>query len=67
MDSGETRLTALGEAQFNIYTDTVSLDNQEFHIPVIVGDEIAELLLGLPWLFTPRLVVDFPEGLLTLG
>jgi predicted aspartyl protease len=67
VESEETRLTALGEAQFNIYTGTVRLNNQEFNIPVIVEDEIAELLLGLPWLFTRRLVVDFPEGLLTLG
>jgi hypothetical protein len=34
---------------------------------VIAGEEIAEVLLGLPWLFTRRLVVDFPESLLTLG
>ncbi|OUL33314.1 aspartyl protease [Nostoc sp. T09] len=67
VDSEETRLTALRKAQFTIYTGTVSLDTQEFNIPVIVGDEIAELLLGIPWLFTRRLVVDFPQGLLNLG
>jgi predicted aspartyl protease len=67
VESKETRLTAQGESQFNIYTGLVSLDNQEFNISVIAGDEIAEVLLGLPWLFTRKLVVDFPAGLLTLG
>ncbi|WP_407889969.1 aspartyl protease [Scytonema sp. NUACC26] len=67
VDSQETRLTAQGEAQFNIYAGTVSLDGQEFNIPVIGGEEIAEVLLGLPWLFTRRLVVDIPNNLLTLG
>jgi len=67
VESEETRLTAQGETQFDIYTGTVSLDMQELNIPVIAGNEIAEVLLGLPWLFTRRLVVDFPEDLLTLG
>ncbi|MBD2676127.1 MULTISPECIES: aspartyl protease [Nostoc] len=67
VESEETRLTAQGETHFDIYTGTVSLDTQEFNIPVIAGDEIAEVLLGLPWLFTRRLVVDFPQDVLTLG
>jgi predicted aspartyl protease len=67
IDNDETRITASGEAQFNIYAGTISLDGQDFTIPVIAGDEIAEVLLGLPWLLTRRLVVDFPAQLLTLG
>ncbi len=67
VDNEETRLTASGEAQFNIYAGTISLDGQDFTIPVIAGDDIAEVLLGLPWLLTRRLVVDFPSHLLTLG
>ncbi len=67
VDNEETRLTASGEAQFNIYAGTISLDGQDFTIPVIAGDDIAEVLLGLPWLLTRRLVVDFPSQLLTLG
>ncbi|YAG13019.1 Aspartyl protease [Nostoc sp. DSM 114161] len=67
MESEETRMTAQGESQFDIYTGRVSLDSQEFNISVIAGDQIAEVLLGLPWLLTRKLVVDFPEGLLTLG
>jgi predicted aspartyl protease len=67
IDNDETRLTATGEAQFNVYAGTVSLDRQNFTIPVVAGDDIAEVLLGLPWLLTRRLVVDFPLQLLTLG
>ncbi len=62
----ETRLTAQGEAQFNIYDGIVNLADEEFNVPVIAGDKIAEVLLGLPWLFTRRLVVGFPEEVLTL-
>lgn len=67
VDNQESRLTAQGETQFNVYAGTVSLDGQEFNLPVLAGDAIAEVLLGLPWLLTRRLVVDFPEGVLTLG
>lgn len=67
IDKNETRLTATGEAQFNVYAGIVNLDGQDLTIPVVAGDEIAEVLLGLPWLLTRRLVVDFPSQLLTLG
>jgi predicted aspartyl protease len=67
VNNEETRLTASGEEQFYIYAGTVSLDGQDFNIPVVAGDDIAEVLLGLPWLLTRRLVVDFPLQLLTLG
>ncbi|WP_219884495.1 hypothetical protein [Merismopedia glauca] len=43
------------------------IDGQTFEVPVLAGDAIAEILLGLPWLQTRRLVVDFPQGVLTLG
>ncbi len=66
-DNDETRLTATGEAQFNVYAGTVNLDGQNLTIPVVTGDDIAEVLLGLPCLLTRRLVVDFPSQLLTLG
>lgn len=67
VDNQESRLTAQGETQFNVYAGTVSLDGQEFNLPVLAGDAIAEVLLGLPWLLTRRLVVNFPERVLTLG
>lgn len=67
IDNSETRLTARGEAQFALYTGVVILDGEKLNIPVIVGEEITEVLLGLPWLLERRLVVDIPESLLTLG
>jgi len=59
--------TARGEADFDVYAGTVFFDGEEFTIPVISGDEIPENILGLQWLQTRRLVVDFPAGVLTLG
>jgi len=59
--------TARGEAHFNIYAGTVIFGGQEFTIPVHVGDELPEILMGLQWLQTMRLVVDFPSRSLTLG
>jgi len=59
--------TAGGEARFNLYKGTVFLGGQEFTIEVLGGDELEDILLGLPWLQTRRLVADFPVGVLTLG
>ena len=59
--------TARGEARFNLYEGTVLLDGQEFTIEVLGGDELENILLGVPWLQTRRLVADFPAGVLTLG
>ncbi len=67
VENEETRRTAQGETQFNVYAGIVSLDGQEFNVPVLAGQAIAEVLLGLPWLLTRRLVVDFPAMLLTLS
>lgn len=66
VDAPETRQTAQGETQFNVYAGTVSLNGQEYNIAVLAGDAIAEVLLDLPWLLTRRLLVDFPQGVLTL-
>lgn len=65
--SREAMLTAWGEEFFDIYAGKVLLDGQEFEIPVVAGTEIAENLLGLQWLKTLRLLVDFPAKVLTLG
>ena len=59
--------TARGEARFNLYEGSVLLDGQEFTIEVLGGDELENILLGVPWLQTRRLVADFPAGVLTLG
>jgi predicted aspartyl protease len=59
--------TAWGETQFNLYEGTVLLDREEFTIEALGGDELEDILLGVYWLQLKRLVVDFPERLLTLG
>ncbi|WP_449416965.1 aspartyl protease [Phormidium nigroviride] len=59
--------TARGEQFFDIYAGTVIFNGQEFTIPVHVGDELPETLMGLQWLQTMRLEVDFSSQLLTLG
>jgi predicted aspartyl protease len=56
-----------GESSFDIYAGTVQIDEQKFDIPVYVGEEVTEILLGRQWLITRRLVVDMPSGILTLG
>jgi predicted aspartyl protease len=67
-DSNPSRMqTARGEVEFNLYQGTVLLDGQDFTISVLGGDELEEILLGVPWLQTRRLVADFPAGVLTLG
>ena len=58
--------TARGEGDFNVYVGTVQIDGQEFNIPVVAGDEIPEIIIGMEWLITKRLVVDLSAGILTL-
>ncbi|MBD2409711.1 aspartyl protease [Nostoc calcicola FACHB-389] len=60
-------VTGKGEVTFNIYLGKVVLDAQEFTVQAVAGSEFREIILGLPWLRTRRLVVDFPAGVLTLG
>ena len=64
---GRKMQTARGEVSFNLYQGTVCFDSQELTIPVLGGEEITEVLIGLPWLETRQLVVDRKVGLLTLG
>lgn len=59
-------LTARGNAQFIVYEGTVIFNEQELTIPVLGGRQITEILLGLKWLETRRLVVDRKANLLTL-
>ncbi|HAA31143.1 MAG TPA: aspartyl protease [Cyanobacteria bacterium UBA8553] len=63
----QDRQTARGVSRFNLYEGTVNFDGQELTVPVLGGEEITEVLLGLPCLETRRLVVDRKAGLLTLG
>ncbi|MBD2612771.1 aspartyl protease [Nostoc punctiforme FACHB-252] len=63
----EDMQTARGLTQFNLYQGTILLGEEEFLIPVLGGDELQDILLGVRWLRTKRLVADFPAGVLTLG
>lgn len=58
--------TARGEEFFDLYMGKVFLDEREFTIPVYAGEDITEILMGLQWLQTRRLVVDLPKSVLTL-
>lgn len=59
--------TARGEARFNLYQGKVLLFDQEYIIPVLGGDALPEIIIGVNWLQLKRLVADFPAGVLTLG
>ncbi|BDA70770.1 unknown protein [Calothrix sp. PCC 7716] len=59
--------TARGVSDFDIYAGKVRLDSSEFDILVHVGEGLTEVLFGLKWLKTRRLVVDMASGVLTLG
>jgi predicted aspartyl protease len=58
--------TARGDALFDIYEGRVIVDGQEFTVPVHVGDELPEILIGSQWLESMQLVVNKPQGILTL-
>lgn len=58
---------ARGENLFDIYEGKVLLDEQEYIIPVLAGDEITESILGLQWLTILPLAVNYEIKLLTLG
>ena len=59
--------TARGDVKFNIYIGKVIFDGQEYDIPVHVGKDLSEVLLGRQWLQSKRLVVDMASSVLTLG
>lgn len=59
--------TAQGEARFNLYQGKVIIEGEGFTVEVLGGNELVNILLGVLWLQTKRLVVDFPMGVLTLG
>lgn len=58
--------TAGGEAQFDIYEGKVIIDSISVIIPVHVGDDLPDTLMGSFWLDIMRLVADKPNGILTL-
>ncbi|WP_348535383.1 hypothetical protein [Komarekiella delphini-convector] len=58
--------TARGEARFDIYEGKLIIDETEVIIPVHVGDDIPDTILGSLWLDIMQLVVNKPKGILTL-
>ncbi len=60
-------ITANGTTDFNVYAGKVIFDGQEVNIYALGGEEIHEIIIGVQWLKTNRLVVDLPAGVLTLG
>ncbi|MEH2085850.1 aspartyl protease [Nostoc sp.] len=58
--------TARGEARFDIYEGKLIIDGTEVIIPVHVGDDIPDTIIGSLWLDIMLLVVNKPKGILTL-
>jgi predicted aspartyl protease len=58
--------TALGEGEFFIYEGRVVFDGEGSIVPVVVGDGISGVLLGLKWLDERRLIVDRKKNILIL-
>ncbi|BAZ36752.1 hypothetical protein NIES4101_26720 (plasmid) [Calothrix sp. NIES-4101] len=58
--------TARGDARFNIHEGKVIIDGIEIIIPVHVGDDIPDTIMGSLWLDIMQLVVNKPRGILTL-
>jgi predicted aspartyl protease len=58
--------TAGGEAQFDIYEGKVIIDSTSVIIPVHVGDDLPDTLMGAFWLDMMRLVADKPNAILML-
>ena len=58
--------TAAGITLLNVYEGIILIDGEEFIIPVLGGDEIKKILLGVRWLKFKRLIADYSAGILTL-
>ncbi|GAA6622097.1 aspartyl protease [Scytonema sp. NUACC26] len=58
--------TARGEGDFYIYKGRVIINGIEVVIPVHVGRGVPETAIGSAWLEIMKLVVNKPEGVLTL-
>ena len=58
--------TAQGVGEFSLYEGRVIIDGREFVIPVHVGEDLPETLIGVQWLSLMRLVVDPQQRMITL-
>lgn len=63
----ETLRTAHADYDYDIYAGKIKFGDQEYDIPVHVGEGLSEVLLGRQWLTTRQLLVNMPSRLLTLG
>ena len=52
--------------RFDISQGKVVIDGQEFVIPVHVGKDLPEILIGVKWLKLMRLNANYQRGILTL-
>lgn len=59
--------TAQGDGSFALYEGKVLIDGETFSVEALGGENLDNILLGVFWLQTKRLVVDFQAGVLTLG
>ena len=59
--------TARGDAFFNIYEGRMVVDGEEVTIPVHVGEEVPNYLIGAQWLEVMELRVNKPDGILILS
>lgn len=57
---------AQGVGRFDIYAGRVIVDNREFVVPVHVGKDLPEIIIGVKWLKLMRLNADYRRGILTL-
>lgn len=58
--------TAQGHEFFDLYEGKVTIDSQEFTVPVHVGDELPDVLMGCQWLEIFELIANKKKGILTL-
>ncbi|MEQ9551122.1 aspartyl protease [Coleofasciculus sp. G2-EDA-02] len=58
--------TARGHEFFDLYEGKVTIDSQEFTVPVHVGDELPDVLMGCQWLELFELIVNKKKEILTL-
>jgi predicted aspartyl protease len=58
--------TARGHELFDLYEGKVIIDRKEFTVPVHVGDELPDILIGSQWLEIIELIVKKRKGILTL-
>ncbi len=66
MNSRVEITTVKGNDYFDIYEGKTIVDGQELTVPVHVGENIPEILIGSPWLEIMDLVVRKGQGILTL-